>query len=100
MEKFQNLIVVKNIILIIRYINKNELFLFTTKTCPGCETVKILFKEKKIRFNEVNATEENIKKFNLDISTVPFFLYFDNNGKSFYFVNVFSIKEFILNFKK
>ena len=44
--------------------------------------------------------EENIKKFNLDISTVPFLLYFDNNGKSFYFVNVFSIKEFILNFKK
>lgn len=80
--------------------NKNELFLFTTKTCPGCEIVKIIFKEKKIKFNEIDATEENIKKFNLDISTVPFLLYFDNNGKPFYFDNVSSIKEFILNFKK
>ena len=79
---------------------KNELFLFTTKTCPGCVTVKLMLQKKNIKFNEVDATIENIKKFNLNISTVPFLLYFDNNGKQFHFNDVSSIKEFILNFKK
>lgn len=80
--------------------NKNKIFLFTTTTCPGCETVKMILNEKKIKFYEINATKENIEKFNLNISTVPFLLYFNNDGKSFYYNDIFSIKKFILNFKQ
>ena len=78
--------------------NRNKIFLFTTTTCPGCDTVKMLLNEKKIKFHNVNATIENIKKFNLNINTVPFLLYFDNNGKPFYYNDIFSIRKFILNF--
>ncbi|MBP5301540.1 MAG: ribonucleoside triphosphate reductase [Bacilli bacterium] len=63
--------------------NEKNIFLFVTKTCPKCQTIKEIIKNKNIDCKIVNADEDinrEIVRSN-NVSEVPSLVFVGNDGK-------------------